>query len=261
MNNLHNARVAYQLLSRDMVVIKKRLPDDLVNVAILVSFFSIVFGVLGPLMGLPVKFIADTFIGNIVGAAVFIGFVRASNDLSDLTYNKFFDYRRILPISGGWLMFVHIISYVIHMMLVIMPILLAGKLILGSRLDFSHAHWGLYAIMHPLVLWLIASFFVCIVFTASFYWFRFNIWQRILTPLNQFGCVFYSWKKAFLFSPKIAFGLLFNPLTYCNEGLRATLLGTQNYLNPVQCIAVVFLTICGLNLLLVTVVRKKLDWV
>ncbi|MEX0940476.1 MAG: hypothetical protein WDZ41_03890 [Candidatus Babeliales bacterium] len=258
---LNNIQVFGMLLWRDLYILKKRFKDDLINAGVMVFFFNLIFGLFGPLIGLTKDLVADTFMGTIVGTFLFIGFSRALDDLSDIKFNHFIDYRRTLPISLPWFFGEYIAIYVIHCMCITIPIFLLGKLILGVRLDFSHIQWLPFIIMYLFSMITVSLFFICLIFSVSFEWFKFNIWQRILTPLHQFGCLLYSWKRAYLFSPKIAMVLLLNPLTHCNEGLRTAMRGVSEYLSVY--VSITFLSIfIGIEIfMLLTVVRKKLDWV
>ena len=59
-------------------------------------------------------------------------------------------------------------------------------------------------------------------------WFRINIWQRLLTPLNLTGCVLFPWSRLYDFSPLLGRIALCNPMTYFCEGLRMSLHGSDN---------------------------------
>ncbi|MGE0206779.1 MAG: hypothetical protein AB7R69_02910 [Candidatus Babeliales bacterium] len=257
-----NILVALQLIRRDLlVIIKNRLFDDLIDTTLVTFLFNFIFGYLSPLMGIDKNLIAATFLGSFTGSIVFICFSRALNDLADLEMNKFIDYRRTLPFSSRWFLTTQVISYALHCLITTLPVLIIGILLLKNRLDFSHANWALFSILYINVIMLIASFFSCLVFTSSFAWFKFNVWQRILSPLLLLGCSFFSWKKAYLFSPIFAQSLLINPMTYCIEGLRSGLFGSILFLPVSLCFPVVAL-VCGILFgTLLTLILKNLDWV
>lgn len=257
-----NFLVATQLIARDVrIIVTSRLFDDLISISITMFFFNFVFGSLGPLIGIDKNLVAATFLGTIVGSILFVGFARAIIDLADLEFSKFIDYRRILPISDRWYLGAHVASYVIHCLLTTLPILIIGKLLLGSRLDISHANWFLFFLIYFGVMILISAFFSCLVFTVSLEWFKFNIWQRVLTPMHLLGCLFYPWSKAYAFSPLFAQFLLLNPMTYCVEGMRLSLLGGAHFLSAWLCITVILSLVLLAMKILLTNILSRLDWV
>lgn len=263
MNSLkQNVLVAYQLIARDMrVIILKRLWDDLINTGITVFFFNFVFGSLGPLVGIDTKLVASTFLGTVIGSILFVGFSRAINDLADREFSYFIDYRRILPIGNRWFLGAQVASYALHCLCATLPILIMGKIMLGARLDLSAANWFAFIGVYCGVMLLLSAFFSSLVYAVSFEWFKFNIWQRVLSPLHLLGCLFYPWSKAYAFSPLFASALLFNPMTYCVEGLRASILGGGHFISVWICFTVIwfFSSLC-IGLLL-TILLQRLDWV
>lgn len=261
MIKISELRVAKALLWRDLIVLGHRLKDDIINVSCMILFFNIIFGFFGPLIGFQPSYVAETFLGTIIGTFLFLGFIRTMDDMFDVKYHKFINYRRILPLSTNCLLFVYFLSYVMHFFAVTAPLLLIGKIILNNALDLSAINWPWFLTLYFLSMFVIALFFFCFVFTVDLDWFRYNIWQRVLTPMHQLGCLFYAWKKAFVFSPKIAYILLLNPLTYCNEGLRAAFLNSQEYIAPLWCFLVLLFFFIVELIFLFFGIRKRLGWV
>lgn len=259
-DKLQTWRVARALLWRDITILKMRLKDDIIDAAINIGFYAFLFGFLGVAMGLQKSLVAITFLGTIISTCNFIGFSRAITDLVDRSFTGFLDYRRILPLSAHWLFFVYLLSYCIHMFCVTMPLLIVGYIALGFRVSMD-IQWQWALLLYPLIIFAIALFFVCIVFSVSFDWFKFNIWDRILTPIQLLGCQFYAWQEAYFFSPRIALFILLNPYTYYNEGLRSAVIGNPLYIASWICLLVVIGVIGGLWLLLTTRIYKKLDWI
>jgi len=250
------------LLRRDYYVLSQRYKEDIINVLIMVAGINIIFGFLGPLIGLKAHYVADSFLGTIISSFSFIGFTRALDDISDRCFMHTIDFRRTLPLSAWYFFGAHIISYVMHYIAISVPLLIVGKLILSSQFSLLFTiHWSYFIFIYLGAMFMMAIFFVCLAFTASFEWFRLNIWQRVLTPLHQFGCLFYAWNKAHSFSPKISYFLLCNPITYCSEGLRTSLMYGQGYLPPLICLMVLSIFIIVGAVMLNTFIKKRLDWV
>lgn len=260
MNYMVALQVMYTLLARDMLVIKRRLKDDLLNVFCTMFFFNGVFSWLMPYLGARKTFSGESFLGTIVGIFIFIGFSRAFDDISDKEYDRLIDYRRTLPISFFSLSLVYILSYCIHMTCVATPALFIGWLVF-IRQNIVSFNLIFFIPLYCLSMFVVATLFICLVFMVSFSWFRFNIWHRVLTPLHQLGCLFYSWNTVYTFNPFMASILLCNPLTYCSEGLRASLLPDGMYVYPL--VSIGMLSLYGMIGLLVlnTIIRKRLMWV
>ena len=90
-------------------------------------------------------------------------------------------------------------------------------------------------------------------------WFRFNIWARVLTPLNFFGCIWYTWHSLNTISKPLGKLVLLNPYTYMTEGLRTALLQNDASLPLSICIPALLCFIAVGFALSLTLIYKHLD--
>ena len=88
-----------------------------------------------------------------------------------------------------------------------------------------------------------------------------KVWVRIIFPLWFLGGVEYPWYVVYKFSPKISYVLLSNPFIYAMEGIRATVLGQQNYLNVWICLIVLCSCTMLCGLIGIFRLKKQLDFV
>jgi ABC-type polysaccharide/polyol phosphate export permease len=73
------------------------------------------------------------------------------------------------------------------------------------------------------------------------------------------GCTFFSWKQAYGFSPLFAKLFLLSPVTYTHEGMRAAMLGQNNYLPLWLCVTVILCWSAVLIFLLQRAIKQRLD--
>lgn len=232
---LHTSKVIFALLQREWVILKKNVKDSWVNALCRVGSIYIGIGMIGHLLGFDASIASDVLTGAFISVYISRCFGVAIADSYDRQYARFIDYLRLLPLTTRGLLASFILRYMMTVGVSSLPLLIAAKLVLGNQIQFMAIHWGVFFVVYSLTLLLISTFFASIIFFTSFDWMRFNIWQRILIPLNSFGCVMYAWHKVYGFNPMIARMMLANPVVYLTEGVRSTLLVQGDYIGAWYC--------------------------
>jgi len=234
-------RVMWALVRRDIFVLRQGLRDDLINSAVKVSVLFFVLGVLGIYFGFRASVAQDVMIGAVVSVFLSRGFVCAITDSFDMSDARFIDYKRVLPLSTSMMLLSKLCSYIITLAVSTLPLFVLAKLYLQDAMPLGNIQWIAFFIMYCASMVCLSAFFLSIIFCVSFDWFRFNIWQRVLIPMNSFGCIMFSWKRLYFFSPLFARALLINPCVFIVEGLRASIFGNDAYISVYYCVPVVCL--------------------
>ncbi len=261
MNNafIHNARVFFALLRRDMKVFTSTLRGTLIDGMILVATQVTIFGYLFPLMGMHRTLIEPLFISIFIMHLFSIGYNFARTMIFDRQFSRFIDYHSTLPLPKHWLFAEYITKFVIEAFVITMPLFTLGILLLGPQFSLEHANWLAFISCYIVNLLFFGTLFLYFSFAYSFTWFTENLWARRLVPLLCLGCVFYTWKAIADFSPTLAALLLLSPTTYMPEGLRSALLNNNTYLPWTFCMPILLLC-CMLNIWgIARSIRKHLD--
>lgn len=243
-----NLRIFWQLVKRDLHILKPRLKGKMVDGATVVASQVLLFGHLMPIIGMPKELIAPIFIGTIIQLCLSIGHGLSMRLMFDLENNRFIDYQVILPISKHWLFATYVINFMIELSLITLPLFSLGIIALGESFVMVEPHPILFSIIFLLSLALLGSLQLSFSFIYPFRWFFDNLWPRRLSPLFLLASVFFPWKLIWNLSPLLGALFLCNPFTYIAEGLRATLIGGPNFLPAFVCIPalIFFVIICCL---------------
>lgn len=256
---IHSLKTVFSLLARDYSVIKKNFVDDLINTLVIVLFYEFIFGYIGPSLGMAADASFNIFVGNLGILILFLSYGRAFIDLFDVHKTGFFDYKRTIPLSFGWLMLSYVLSYVMNYLMMLTPLFIIGKIVLGSKLSFAYTNWPLFLAIALFGMIFTACLYLNLVFRVSIQFFSIDYWQRVHGPLFMLGCTFFTFKPAATYSPWLSKLLLLNPFTYINEGMRSALSGSDAYLSAKICFGVLTaLTLINL-IILFGFTKKRLD--
>lgn len=116
-----------------------------------------------------------------------------------------------------------------------------------------------FILMYLLTLIFYGALFLGLSLYYEYSWFMQNLWPRRLTFLITLSPLLTIFKRVESFSPFFAKLMLFNPLTYLVEGMRAALIGGTEYLPLSLCVPMGFVSVM-LTLYFVHVgIKKRLD--
>lgn len=254
-----NLRVYWALLRRDLYVIKKRLRTIWTDTAVILFLEVILFGKLIPLMGLPTTMVAPIFLGAIISQTFFKASGKSYQAAGDLRFSRFIDYHLTLPISKTWLFAQIITSWLVEILVGILPFIIFGIIALGNFFPVTQLAWVQGLAFFTLSACMITIFTLACTYYYDYTWFINNIWPRRFGFLYGFCPFYFLWKQAYQFSPRVAQILLLNPFTYCVEGFRGMFLGGSQFISLYICTGMVLLFILCFSLFLAAGVKKRLD--
>jgi ABC-2 type transport system permease protein len=86
-------------------------------------------------------------------------------------------------------------------------------------------------------------------------------WCRVIFPLWFLGGFQFSWMTTYAVAPTLAYVMLFNPVIYATDGIRAVILGQDGYL-PFWICLMIMIALCGIiGWWSVKALRQRLDFV
>ncbi|MGB8367035.1 MAG: hypothetical protein WCD44_01635 [Candidatus Babeliales bacterium] len=236
-----NFTVFWALLQRDLFLLKKSLRTKLIDGLFYLIPEVITFGYLMPLLGMPLDFIPPLFVGaGFVFTFFIFGYSFVMPIVHALNRGHILNYQLTLPIPKRWLLAEYVTYFVIETTFVSAPLIIGGIIILGPLFTIVKTQWLLFLFTYLLVLVLFGLFFLHVCFNYERTWFRDNLWARRLSPLCNFSTILFSWAAVKKFSPVMSILLLFNPITYATEGLRAALLGGEEHLSLIYSLPALF---------------------
>lgn len=254
-----HARIFWVLLSKDIKLLTARLDALFLDCIAPLVTQVLTFGYLFPLLGMPNSMIAPVYLGSMMTLLIQLGFtflIRVAFDIKD---THFIDYQNTLPISKKWLFSSYIVSNMIETAIAAIPLITAGLLVLHNYVSFEHT--SVIALLAVIIMNLLffATFFLACAIYYDFNWLINNMWPRRIIPLLSLSASLVIWSKAYAWSPTLGIIMLFSPFTYAVEGMRSSILGSQEYLSPLTCLGSLALFI-SINIIVLTKgIRKKLD--
>ncbi|MCK4264957.1 ABC transporter permease [Candidatus Babeliales bacterium] len=256
----NNLKIFNALIRRDFKIIRRRLKDSLINNFIFVGLEALLFYYFVPyVMGFDRALIPSIFLGSIIFMLPIIAFNYGITDVSDLSGNRFIDYKKSLPLPINWFVGSYIISYFIAIGIIFLPSLVIAKIILGSFLDLSQMRIIPLILMCVALILFFALFLLISIFGPDTKHYFKNFWPRVLMPLMFLSPLWYTWKGTLKISSKLSIFLLFNPFTYCVEGLRSALWGDELFLSTYICILVLFTSVVFMIFVFRKVFVKRLN--
>jgi len=236
---MNNAVIFLQLMRRDVRVLSREFVGDLINAVTWPGSLAITFGYVLPSVGMNQQYGTFLLVGALASTFFYLSLGMGNELVSDFCSMRCIDFYFTLPASSyRFILFQRVFSFALHSVLISLPLLLIGKLILGSRMFLSQLS--------------VIKLFLVLVISGIFFGFfglwlaawiptnrAFNsVWRRVYTPMQLLGCYWFSFFTGFKVFAYIACIALLNPLTYMCEGVRAAVMGQAEYLNFWLCLAV-----------------------
>ena len=238
---MHYIRLMKELLITDLMIMKQKLPETILNTLIWSASFTLAATYVLPYLGMTRSYSSMVLIGSIVSCGIFEIFGNTSIMVADITGEKTISYQLTLPLPGWMLLAQKALANAIHSAILTLFILPIGKLIMGSHLVVSAIHPAKFAIAF-VMLHLFCGFFglVMTAYTMSMDSII-NVWVRMLFPLWFFGGSQFNWHTLYEISPILAYLNLANPLTYAFEAIKGASLAGELFLPFWACIGMMII--------------------
>ena len=236
----HNGKITLQIIRRDLKELRVNIVTLMIDNLCMLGVIVFTFGYLMPYMGMAINLIGPMFIGQVLTLLINLGFALSTKLIQDIKFDKFIEYQLGLPISSNWLIASYIVSFVIRASILILPLLGLGALFLGSSFIVYKTNWPAFLLIYILIGTFVGALFMLFSFTYDYKWFWQSIWARRIDPLYLLSSMFFIWKVLHTHAPTFSKILLLNPLTYVSEGVRATLIGSDQYIPALYCALALF---------------------
>lgn len=247
------------LAYRDLRLIAQDIKGRLVDGVIIVFLQTLAIGQFLPLLGMPVSMIAPLYIGTITQVIFSTSFALAFRHVYDIEKVRFFRYQMSLPLPKTLLFAEYIFAFMLEIFSILIPVFCLGTLLLGSSFPLDQMRILPSIGMFILMVFFYSLVFIYLAYSSDYFWFLDNVWVRRLGPMFLLGCTFFSWKQANNFSPLFGKLFLLSPVTYTHEGMRAAMLGQENYLPLWICVTVILTCSALLMYLLQRAIKHRLD--
>lgn len=257
------AAIMKALLLRDLFVLRTKLFDLFINSTIVLGVEMIIWLYLYPAFGVDYRVSLPLFFGFPLLSLLFnLGFGFSMKYTFGAAYQGYGDleYHLTLPLPSICVFTAYVLSFWIESFLVTVPLIAGALLFLHSIGGVYNGSLALFFFFYAIVVFLIGFIFLAASFHYPFAWFKANMWPRRIGPLIVVGATFYPWYKVYEYSPKLAYVMLANPVTYICEGLRAALFGSNGSSLPVAgCLLIVITVLCLSFVWMKQSVKKRLD--
>jgi len=257
---LQYTNVCWQLFRSDLVVFRQFIVEDLINLFTWFSSFLIVFAYVYPELGMFKEF-GEFMVFSLIAAESYWRIWPSCFELiNDLNGDKVINYYFTLP-APFWLVFVKTILFHIFKSIIFCCFTLS----LGIVILWNKINWSNFSTIKFILIFLTISLFTgCFfIFLSSFAKNIKNVRKigiRIILPLWFFGSGEFPWKTIYSnLSPKLAYILLANPLTYAMEGIHSATLGNTQFLPFWLCLTTLLLFSGFFGIIGILKLKKRLD--
>jgi ABC-2 type transport system permease protein len=246
------------LVHRDMAVFWPNWKGRFINSLIWSGLMLLVFEYIMPQMGL--KGVGPFMAA---GAVASLGFFDVAENaikfIADLEGNRSISYYLTLPASQSMVFVRLAISNAIQAMSLSIFLLPLYKLILWNSFSFAHFSIGKFILIFVVNNLFFGFFSLYLASVVESMEKVNNMWVRIIYPLWWLGCFQFSWATLNAAVPYISKLSLLNPMTYVMEGMRAAILGQEQFLNFWSCLLAVVIFTILIGLIGIRKLKQRLD--
>lgn len=235
--------------------------DRLINFYIWSTCSLIVSGYLLKSFGISNDFGPFLLGGMIAAVALFELNVNVVDFVADLDGDRTIAYYLTLPTHTATVLCSHIFYYAAigsALGIVVLPL---AKLILYDRLSLFAIAWPKFILFIILINLFCATATLLLSALIGSMKKIGVLWTRIICPLWLLGGFQFSWNSIHSSTPKLSYLLLFNPVIYMSEGVRAALLNQNDTIPFGICCGVIIVAWIITFFLAYKALKKRLDFV
>lgn len=258
---MFNVDIFRQLLRAKFTNVRSALTEKIINIYIWAGCTLFVTGYLMQSFGLAQGFGLFQFAGILAAVGLFECYDNTATLVADFEGDRTIAYYLTLPSSVATVLLGYICSYVMMSMSMSLALLPLGKLILWNQFNLASVSWG-----KLLVFMIVINFaYAIITFVLAAHFPAVDklgiVWCRVIFPLWFLGGFQFSWAATNATAPLVSYVMLFNPVTYATEGIRAALLGQGGYLPFWLCFFVMIVLCFATSWWAFKALKKRLDLV
>ncbi len=255
------SHVFFQLLTTELMLLRKSFWDKLLNATIWASTTILIAAYILPLFGMDKSFGVLQAIGVIISIVGFELYGSIAKFFADLEGDRHISYLLSLPMPGWMLLLNMACLFIVNGLLLGAVTFVVAKLLLWNSFNLT-----IINVPNAIITFLVSNIFFGVfgLFMISLIKGLMsleNIFMRVMFPLWILGGFQFTWYSLHTVCPVLAYLNLLNPYIYGQEGFRAAMLGQAGYLPVWTCVGalMVMSAICAA----VSMIRlkKKLDFV
>jgi ABC-2 type transport system permease protein len=226
------------LFARDIHVARRNIVTTILQTMLQPLLFVFVFGQVMTRSGMMAASYKGMLVPGIMAISMTMTGVMAVAMplIAEFQFTKEIEDRLLAPIRIEWIAVEKMLAGIVQALVSGAIVALPARLLLGSGLNLSTEHLGMFFVIALLVA-LFASAggltLGCSVGQTQIG----LIFSLVLAPMVMFGCAYYPWKALESF-PILQKVVLLNPLVYASEGLRGTLAPSYPHMPPMVVVAV-----------------------
>lgn len=255
-------QVFCQLLMIDLRMLFKDIRESLLDTQIWITLSTFCNGYIFPHLGVGASYGAFLVIGHLVSSGFFLSFYAAVAIADDVDGDKIIGYELMLPLPAWMVLLKKSLAWAAKSMVISFSILPLAKIILQERLDLSFlspVKFFIAFVLINLFSGMVAIFSASIIkslLTTG------RVWVRFIYPFWYLGGTVFPYKVVCSAFPWIGVLLLFNPVTYATELIRAAILSPDSYKIPFE-VSALMLIVFSLIIFYIGFLRlkKRLDFI
>lgn len=249
------------LLITDLTIFRQVIVDKVVNSIIWAGSTLVVMEYLLPGLRGGIGYGSFMVAGSCASIGLFEVFPSVMELVTDFEGERIIDYYLTLPIPSWMVLVRNALYYAFGAFCLGISILPLGKMLLWYRFDLSQLSVVKYMLIFIATSAFYGSFTLLVASLVKNMMTIGNVWMRFLFPMWFLGGFQFAWSALKSFSVPLAYVALLNPMTYIMDGMRAAVLGQENYLNFWLCLAtVICFTVC-FSYIAICRLKKRLDFV
>ncbi len=260
MSNKQILQTFYALLCKDIAIYNKRWLyrsiDALVwagSSLIIAHHIMPLFGITDPMYGV------FNLIGNLAIWGLFEMLTSIGMFLGDLQGDKTISYYLSLPLPTSMFFIEQAFASAYRSMASSILILPMSKLILGDSFILCTINWPCFIFAFLMINIFYGFFTILIASYVSDLSALTMVRSRIMFPLWFLGGFQFPWKMLYGVAPKLALISLCNPIIYVMDGIRSTVLPTEQYLPFWNCMGMLVLFSILFGHLGIQKLKQRLD--